>query len=208
MLTTALIAIASATAALILAVACLENEIRRGRPPRAAVDWLLYTPLLVPQVAFLFGIQVLLVTTRLDGSPAAVAWSHLVFVLPYVFLSLAGLWRRFDRRFVLVGRTLARSPNDVLFRVTLPMLIRPVLTAWAVGVAVSVALYLPILFAGAGRVTTLTTEAVALASSGDRRVSAAVGLLQIALPLAAFTLAHILSARLSVGPKRSVPAAG
>ena len=197
---TAGVAIASASVALVLVVACLENETRRRRQPGAAVDRILYTPLLVPQVAFLFGIQVLLVVTRVDGGIAAVAWSHLVFVLPYVFLSLAGPWRRFDRRYGFVGLTLGRSPTGVLFRVTLPLLIRPVLTAWAVGVAVSVALYLPTLFAGGGRVATLTTEAVALAAGGDRRVIGAFGLLQVVLPLLAFSLAHVLSARLGRPP--------
>ena len=43
--------------------------------------------------------------------------------------------------------------------------------AGAVGFAVSAGLYLPTLFAGGGRFVTLTTEAVTLASGGDRRAS-------------------------------------
>lgn len=195
--TTAGIALAATIVALVLVVACLERETRVGRKPGRAVDWLLYTPLIVPQVAFLFGVQVLLVVTRLDGGWLAVVWSHLVFVLPYVFLSLAGAWRRFDTRYIALARSLGRSPLSVLFSVTLPMLARPVATAAAVGAAVSVALYLPTLFAGAGRIETLTTEAVARASSGDRRVIAAYGLLQIALPLAGFTLAGLVARHVS-----------
>lgn len=195
--TTAGVALAATALALVLVVACLERETRSGTRPGRAVDWLLYTPLIVPQIAFLFGVQVLLVVTRLDGSWFAVVWSHLVFVLPYVFLSLAGAWRRFDTRYIAVARSLGRSPTAVLFSVTLPMLARPVATAAAVGAAVSVALYLPTLFAGAGRIETLTTEAVAQASSGDRRVIAAYGLLQIALPLAGFALATLGARRFS-----------
>ena len=188
---TAVVALAATLIAVTLVVACLERELREGARPGRAVDWLLYAPLIVPQVAFLFGVQVLLVVSRLDGGWFSVIWSHLVFVLPYVFLSLAGAWRRFDRRYIAVARSLGRSPARVLFSVTLPMLARPVATAAAVGGAVSVALYLPTLFAGAGRIETLTTEAVARASSGDRRVIAAYGLLQIALPLAGFALASL-----------------
>ncbi|MCR9073331.1 MAG: ABC transporter permease [Alphaproteobacteria bacterium] len=191
------VALASTAVAIVLVVACLEGETRSGRTPGRSADWLLYVPLIVPQVAFLFGVQVLLVVARLDGHWVAVVWSHLIFVLPYVFLSLAGPWRRFDTRYVAVARSLGRSPASVLFSVTLPMLARPVLTAAAVGVAVSTALYLPTLFAGAGRLETLTTEAVSRAAGGDRRVIAAYGILQIALPLAAFMLAGLLSRRLS-----------
>jgi putative thiamine transport system permease protein len=194
--TTASVALASAGLALILVIACLENESRSGRRPGRGVEWLLYTPLIVPQVAFLFGLQVVLVAAHIDGGWGAVVWSHLVFVLPYVFLSLAGPWRRIDSRYAAVARRLGHAPNAVLFRVTLPMLARPLLTAAAVGIAVSVALYLPTLFAGAGRVETLTTEAVARASSGDRRVIAAYGLLQVAIPLLAFTLAAVLARRI------------
>ena len=77
-------------------------------------------------------------------------------------------------------------------RVKLPLLLRPILTAAAIGFAVSVAQYLPSLFIGAGRVATLTTEAVALSSGADRRIAGLYGLLQAALPWAVYTLAILL----------------
>jgi ABC-type uncharacterized transport system YnjBCD permease subunit len=67
-----------------------------------------------------------------------------------------------------------------------PLLVRPILATLAVGFAVSVAQYLPTLFAGGGRFVTVTTEAVALSAGGNRRVLAVQALLQIALPLAGF----------------------
>lgn len=173
--------------AVALTVACLENERRVGRPG-ARVLVLLYLPLLVPQIAFLFGLQVLLLRLRLDGGALAVVWAHLVFVLPYVFLSLADPWRALDPRFACVAACLGAPPWRALVRVTLPLLARPLLVAAAVGFAVSAGLYLPTLFAGAGRIETLTTEAVTLASGSDRRVIAATALAQALLPLFAFAL--------------------
>jgi putative thiamine transport system permease protein len=61
-------------------------------------------------------------------------------------------------------------------------------------VAVSVAQYLPTLFLGAGRVTTLTTEAVTLSSSSDRRVVAVYASLQALVPFVAYALAALLPA--------------
>ena len=75
------------------------------------------------------------------------------------------------------------------------MLLRPVLIAGAVGVAVSVAQYLPTLFAGAGRFATLTTEAVTLASGGDRRVVGVYAFLQSLLPILVFLAALAWPAR-------------
>ena len=48
---------------------------------------------------------------------------------------------------------------------------------------------LPTLFAGAGRVATLTTEVVTLASGADRRIVAATALLQAGFPLVFYALA-------------------
>lgn len=188
--TTVIAALISAGIATLVTIGCLEAEIRRDRRPSARIEAFLYLPLLVPQVAFLLGVQILLIWLRLDGSWLALIWAHLVFVLPYVFLSMAGPWRRFDRRWIRVARSLGVGPNRVLFRVTLPMLARPVLTGIAVGISVSVAQYLPTLFAGAGRLTTLTTEAVALSSGGDRRIIGVYGWLQMVVPLAAFLAAR------------------
>ncbi len=179
----------SALVALALVLGCLENEQRQGLTTTRRVLWLLYIPLLVPQVGFLFGAQVLAVAAGLDGTWLALVWSHLLFVLPYVFLVLADPYRALDERYARSALCLGASPNRVFWRVKLPMLLRPVLFALAVGFAVSVAQYLPTLFAGGGRFATLTTEAVALAGGADRRVMGVFAFLQAALPLAGFALA-------------------
>lgn len=61
--------------------------------------------------------------------------------------------------------------------------------AFAVGFAVSVAQYLPTIFAGSGRFVTLTTEAVTLAASSNRRVIGVYTALQSILPLSVFAVA-------------------
>ena len=195
--TTAGLALASAGVALLLAIACLESESRRGgATPGARALWLLYTPLLVPQIAFLYGFQVLLVQLHADGAWLAVAWAHLVFVLPYVFLSLADPWRALDGRYARTAAALGVRPIGILWRVRLPLLLRPILVSFAVGCAVSVGQYLPTLFAGAGRIATLTTEAVTLSSGADRRVLGVYAVLQATLPLAIYVAALWLPALL------------
>jgi putative thiamine transport system permease protein len=149
----------------------------------------LYLPLIVPQVAFLFGLQILGLGLGLDGTAAAVWLAHLVFVLPYVFLSLSDPWQALDPRFAAVAAGLGARPARVFWRVRLPMMLAPALTAAAVGFAVSIGLYLPTLLIGGGRVATLTTEAVALAAGGDRRLLGVFGLLQLAAPFVGFALA-------------------
>jgi putative thiamine transport system permease protein len=193
---TTLAAALSATAiATLLAVLCLIREDRTGRRQRLALAFI-YLPLIVPQVAFLFGVQLIFLLGGLMASLPALVFAHLIFVLPYVFLSLSDPWRAFDRRYEAVAHGLGRSRLATLWQIRLPMMLRPLLTAAAVGFAVSVGLYLPTLLVGAGRLTTITTEAVALASGGNRGIIGVYAFLQMALPFLGFAVATLVPALL------------
>ena len=125
-----------------LTLLCLLNEDETGRRAGRRALALLYLPLIVPQVAFLFGLQLILILSGAVASLPALVFAHLVFVMPYVFLSLSDPWRAFDRRYEAVAAGLGKPRWTVFFRVKLPMLARAILTAAAVGFAVSVGLYL------------------------------------------------------------------
>ena len=190
------LACVSSLAATALALGALESAARAGmRGPGRALR-ALYVPLIAPQVAFLFGLQILFAFAGFDGTFAALALVHLVFVFPYVLLSLSDPWSAWDPRYGLAVRALGHGANAIFWRVRLPMLARPVLVAAALGFAVSVALYLPTLLIGGGRWPTVTTEAVALASGGDPRLIGATALVQAVLPFLGFAVAAIVPALL------------
>ncbi|MDG1863309.1 MAG: ABC transporter permease subunit [Yoonia sp.] len=186
---TAIIALTVVLVALALTVGCLEAEYRYDLRMSSRGMWLLYLPLLVPQTAFLPGLQTLMLTVGADVGRAPVMFAHLVFVFPYVFLALADPFRAWDSRIGTIAAALGARPDRILWQVRLPMLLGPILTAVAVGIAVSVGQYLPTLLIGGGRIETLTTEAVALASAGDRRAIGVYGLMQTAAALIPFALA-------------------
>ncbi|WP_343054998.1 ABC transporter permease [Azospirillum oleiclasticum] len=188
-LNTLLIGAAAVGVGLVLVAGCLENGRRLPAALAGRALWLVYLPLLVPSVGFLFGIQVVLVAAGLDGRWPALVWAHLLYVLPYMFLALADPWRALDERYERSARALGAGPWRSFLRVRVPLLLRPLATAAAIGFSVSVAQYLPTLFAGSGRVATLTTEAVVLASGADRRVTAVYAFAQALLPLLAFAAA-------------------
>jgi putative thiamine transport system permease protein len=106
-----------------------------------------------------------------------------------VFLALADPYRSLDPRFARTALALGKPPWKVWLRIKLVMLLRPVLIAAAVGFAVSVAQFLPTLFAGGGRFSTLTTEALGLAAGGNRRIVGMFAFTLAALPLLGFALA-------------------
>lgn len=180
--TTTAIGVAVALLAVVFALAA--SELLRADPRRRhRFDVLFFVPLLVPQIAFLYGFQWLLVRMRLDGSLLAVIWEHVVFALPYAWGLVSGARDAVDPRFVTVARSLGSGPGRAWRAVVLPLLLRAVLVAAAIAFAVSAALYLPTLFAGAGRVVTVATEAASAAASGNLRVAAAYGAAQAVAPL-------------------------
>ncbi len=182
----------------ILVIGCFENEQRLARIKLSSVSrrslWIIYIPLLIPQISFLFGIQILLLVLHLEGSWTALIWIHLVFVLPYIFLTLANAYRSYDQRYSFVGATLSTSRVKTFFRVKLVILAKPILFSMAVGFSVSVAQYLPTLYVGAGRFATITTETVSLAGGSDRRIIAVYALSQLLLTLVGFLSAIALPA--------------
>jgi putative thiamine transport system permease protein len=155
----------------------------------AALRKLLYLPLLVPAVLWVVGLHQMSVTWGVDGQWLGLLVAHALAVLPYVFIALAPAYLGFDTRYAQVSASLGHTRFSFLLQVKWPLLRASLASAFAIGFAVSVAQYLPTMFIGAGRFATVTTEAVTLASGGQRSLTAAYAWLQFVLPLLCFALA-------------------
>jgi putative thiamine transport system permease protein len=181
------------TAALTVISVLITAEMLHDRPSaRQRVATALFVPLLLPQMAYLFGWQVLLVRLGLDGTQLAVAWSHAGLALPYVWAVLADSRATINPGYRNTARVLGAGPVRTWLTVTAPLLLRSILLAGALAFSVSVALYLPTLFAGAGRVSTLATDAAASVASGNLRSAAANAAAQVLAPLTMFGAAGAL----------------
>lgn len=177
--TTLLIALASSLLGLLVVILWLEGGNSR-------FDMWLVLPLFLPALPLVAGQYRMLLVLDQDGHWAGVIWSHLLWVVPYMLLVARPAWQQFDWRLLITAQTFGWSRWKILCRVKLPILVRPLLAAFAVGFSVSVAQYLPTLYAGAGRFSTVTTQAVALSSGGDPQQQAIQALLQMLLPAMMF----------------------
>jgi putative thiamine transport system permease protein len=108
---------------------------------------------------------------------------------------LADSWRCLDPRYERIAACLGLGPWRRLVLVRLQLLRPALLFAGALGVAVSLSLYLPTLLLSGGRLATLATEAVALGAGGDRRVMGVHGSLQAVLAWLFFAWAALASHR-------------
>lgn len=184
------IAIITASIALVLAVLAHEYRIKyKWQVP----GYIIAIPMLIPQLSILFGLQVVTLYLSSDSYFFWVCWAHVFFAFPFVYLSLDGPWKSFDTGLTRVALSLGKSPLQAWWKVKMPILLPAIVFAWAVGISVSLAQYLPTLMLGAGRISTITTEAVALSSGFDRRVTAIYAIWQALLPLFFFTFAIIIS---------------
>lgn len=193
MLTTLWLAAATALLCLPVALCWLEWGPQR-------LNALVFAPLVLPALPLVAGQYHALLRSGLDGGAAGLIWSHALWVLPYMVLTLVGAYRALDPRLLLCARALGQTHWQGCLRVKWPALLRPMLAAVSVGFAVSVAQYLPTLFAGGGRFATVTTEAISLSTGGSRRFMAVQSMLQILLPLCVFLLTNRVATQ--VGSRR------
>ncbi len=178
--------LASAALALGMILLWLEWGPQRG-------GFWVWLPLALPALPLVAGQYQLALLLQLDGQWIAVLWGHLLWVLPWMLLVMQPAWRRLDPRLILIARTLGWGSLKIFWLVKCPQMIRPALTAFAVGFSVSMAQYLPTLWLGSGRFATLTTDAVALSSGGSSAVLAAQALWQLLLPMLVFAACILIS---------------
>jgi putative thiamine transport system permease protein len=178
--------LSSAALGLLWSVAWLELAPRswdtRLRP-------LLYASMLMPGVLWVTGLHAVSLQLGMDGQWPGVLSAHVLMVLPYVMLALATAYQGFDARHAQLSASLGHGRWYFLWRVKWPLLQSALASAFAVGFAVSMAQYLPTVYVGAGRLNTVTTEAVTLAAGAQRSLTSAYAWLQWCLPVVVFALA-------------------
>lgn len=184
--TTLSLALASAGAALVWSVAWLECA-----PPRwdAALRRAIYLPLVLPPVLWVLGLHRLCLSWGIDASWPGLWLAHTLAAVPYVLITLSPAYQGFDVRYRQLTASLGHGRRSFLWRIKWPLLRAALAAALAVGFAVSVAQYLPTVFIGAGRYSTVTTEAITLAAGAQRSLTAAYAWLQWLLPVLGFGLA-------------------
>lgn len=150
---------------------------------------LVYLPLVLPPVLWVVGVHSLALQLGWDAAWAGAALAHTLSATPFVLMALSPAYRGFDARLSHVTASLGHGRWGFLWRVKWPLLRAALAYGFAIGFAVSVAQYLPTLFVGAGRLGTVTTEAVTLAAGAQRALTAAYAWLQWLLPVLVFALA-------------------
>lgn len=142
-----------------------------------------FLPVAAPPIALGVGLQFTFLRAGLGGSGAGVVIAHLVPAVGYTSLLFLGVFAVFDRGVEEEARRLGANGAQVLTRVTLPLLRRPLGEAFVLGFLVSWAQVPLTLLIGQGRVRTLTVEVMAWVQAGQDPLAAAGAMLLVVPPL-------------------------
>ncbi|MFT2092207.1 ABC transporter permease subunit [Paraglaciecola sp. 2405UD69-4] len=194
-----LIGVGAAMLGIGFALLALELQRQKGR---YLPDYIWLLGILLPQLSMVLGWQVLHIGLEGQYHNGWVMFAHLPFTFSYAYLVLKGPFNSIDPNYELIAASFGYSPWQRWWKIRFRLLLPAVLSAFAITFAVSIAQYIPTLMIGAGRVTTITTEAVAIGTGSQQDVAALYILLQSFLPLAAFLVTAFLSSRIA-GPKHT-----
>ena len=147
------------------------------------LEGLIFLPLLIPQISFLIGMQSFLIPLNFNNFLLPLIIVELFYVIPYSFIILVPSFRAISKDILKVASSLGKNRFERLILVKIPMIMPTFLLSIAIGMLVSFALYTPVYFIGAGRVTTLTVETLNLSLSGAKRDLGVATIFQIIIPI-------------------------
>lgn len=159
---------------------------------------LAFLPVAVPPLALSIGLQYSVLRAGFGGRFGGVLFAHIVPALGYTTLFFIGIFAVFDWKVEDEARSLGARPGDVLMRVTLPLLRRPLVEAFALGFLVSWAQVPLTLLIGQGLVSTLPLELMSYVSAGQDHLAATAGLILTIPPLALLAVTGLAVRRLRV----------
>ena len=147
------------------------------------LEWIIFIPLFIPQISFLIGLQSFIILFNFDSFLIPLIIIQLFYVILYSFIILATYLREIKKDIIRVAASLGKNRFHRLVQIKLPIIMSSFLTSFAIGMLVSFSLYVPVYFIGAGRITTLTVEALNLALSGSRQDLGVATFFQIIIPI-------------------------
>jgi putative spermidine/putrescine transport system permease protein len=142
-----------------------------------------FMPVAAPPLALGVGLQYSFLSAGLGGGVVGVTLAHLIPALGYTSLFFLGVFAVFDREIEVEARRLGADAWQVLTRVTLPLLRRPLAEAFVLGFLVSWAQVPLTLLVGQGQVRTLTVQVLSWVQAGQDPLAAAGAVLLVGPPL-------------------------
>jgi putative spermidine/putrescine transport system permease protein len=174
--------------------------LQAGSRTRGLAAALLVSPVILPPLAVVLGLDVLLLRVEAPATLGVLA-ILVVQALPYTTYVMYATYLAYDDRYELEARSLGASTATVLRRVHIPLVAPGLAAALFLSLLVGWSDYVVTLVVGGGRLVTLPVLIAAnAAGTGNEPAVAALSLAAVAPPLALLTLAALVGRRARHSP--------
>ncbi len=154
-------------------------------------------PFMVPATVFAMGIQRTFIKMGLSNTVFGVIIAHLICSLPYATRLLMDGTEAVGTGLEEQARVLGASSFQAFRKVTLPMLVPVMLSAFSMSYIVSFSQYFLTLLIGGGSVKTFTIVMVPYLQGGDRNIASTYSTVFLAITLIVFEVFEMISIKIS-----------
>lgn len=192
MLTSVLIGLATAACSVSISIPAARALKLYDFYGKGIVDFLLLLPVIVPVTSFAMGIQVLFIRTKLNDTILGVIIVHTIISLPYTVKIMSEVVSAIGNKYELQAYVLGAGKADTLFRITIPLLMPGLVSAFTMAFIISMSQYFLTFLIGGGAVVTLPIRMFPYIQSGDRQIASMYALMFILITLVVLFLSDRL----------------
>ena len=143
------------------------------------IIFIMVSPTILPPIAFVLGLNINFISWGFSGSFWGVCLVHLVPIMPYVVLTMTGIFANYNPDFEHQARTLGANKFRTFYLITLPAIAPGMVVAALFAFLVSWSQYLLTFLIGAGKIMTLPLLVFSTSSSGNPALTAAISIVFI-----------------------------
>ena len=147
---------------------------------KRVIEFLIISPTIVPGIAVAMGLNINFIRWGLSGNLLGVGLVHLVPVMPYVVLTLSGVFANYNPEFEQQARSLGAGTLRTFWHVTLPAVFPGIVVASLFAYLISWSQYILTFLVGAGQVITMPVLLFSIASGTNNALTAAMSLVFVA----------------------------
>ncbi|MFZ2914720.1 MAG: ABC transporter permease subunit, partial [Rectinemataceae bacterium] len=144
---------------------------------KGLIELLILAPSIIPSLAVTMGIHVIFIRLGLADTMFGVILVHLIPTIPYMTISMSGVFANYDPDFEEQAKSLGASTFKTFFLITLPAVFPGIVTGAMFAFLISWEQYLLTVLIGGGRVLTLPLLLFSFASSRDNTLTSALSII-------------------------------
>ena len=144
---------------------------------KGPAELIILSPAVIPGLAVTMGMQVIFIRLGLTDTVPGVVLVHLIPTIPYMTVSMSGVFANYDPAFEEQARSLGAGALRTFMHVTLPATAPGIIVGGMFAFLISWGQYILTVIIGGGRVITLPLLLFSFAGSGDFPLTAALSMI-------------------------------